>query len=495
MPGDYAEQYKEGVVNIGMAEIQGRRDAQEDALVVAVEEVKFFPTLAESSQAQVLTNTLKHIQRMHEYAYSGSTANATVAWLDDAGVVQTVTANLGDSTSYLIIVDSENNLVSSELLNALHTADFAENPAEHARVMQFAQENSVAKPSKEARGHPWRLGSGLAMTRSLGDMGSEAFGLSHEPDVSRKSVALLPDQQAFIVVACDGLTEGDLEEVPVFTPESIGDLVATANINLATLANFLVRNAYLLGSHDNISVAVFAVSDQPTSAAIFDGHGGDEVALSAGNEFYFELQNQIYKQRDFTLLERQEYEDKMAFIRSTNEVPPSPLIDSDDYSDDSDDSSDDSKITRTLSSASLSFTDYSATSQPISYEEQSDFTLMVNDLNIIGEDFANLPNIDGLFNVTVQKSIGRALKELVAANMTELTVLQTLLRLFNVDDNVRIAKIASEVMCVVTEYPPFEALAGDKFDERRLTPAIMKEHLTAMINEFELQQIARPTIV
>ena len=288
MANDYSKMFGEG--RIGMAEIQGRRKEQQDWLTAAVKDVANFPNLSEHDRAAVLEETMSMMQTRHGKAKSGgSTANATIAWLDNNNNVQATTANLGDSTSFLVILDAHNNFVSCNLMHALHSPDPTENPVEYQRVRGYVDNTSMDVPFKSGVGDSWRLGSGLAMSRSLGDKFSELYGLSHAAEITVTSQQLAAGQKAFIVVACDGLTElSDQDKVQV-SKKDIGTEIAKGmqlSAPMTVLAQNLVNRAYRSGSHDNISVAVFEVTTTPASAAVFDGHDGSNVSFAAGKDFY-----------------------------------------------------------------------------------------------------------------------------------------------------------------------------------------------------------------
>jgi serine/threonine protein phosphatase PrpC len=293
---DYRKLVEEGSVSIAIGEIEGRRRGQEDSLQFAVNDIQEFSQLNNDAQATALKNTLAEIQTATQEMACGSTANTTVAWLDESRNVRATTANLGDSTSFLVILDNNNNLVSSKLMHKLHNPDRYANYAEYSRVVKQAQQNNAARPPGwGGPGDTWRLGSGLAVSRSLGDHDHEEFGLSHDPELTHTKVKLAAGQKAFIVVACDGLTELNENDKPALTPKAIGEIVAEGQQknSLYVTMDKLIIEAYCGGSQDNISVAVFPVGDKPISAAIFDGHGGVEVAKKAGEMFYPQLKKHI----------------------------------------------------------------------------------------------------------------------------------------------------------------------------------------------------------
>jgi serine/threonine protein phosphatase PrpC len=294
MSTDYKKAYKEKGVTAGVAEIQGHRSTQEDRVELAVVKIEKFPNLSIADQEKTLRETFAEIQQTcGDHGSQGSTGCVTTAWLDDSGKVVASTGNLGDSTSFLIVIDEKTNTVAStKLLNNLHSPDPNKNPNEYARVMELARKNGN-RPFKEGL---WRLGSGLAMSRSIGDKESLEAGLLHEPEITHTEFKLLEGQKAYIVVACDGLTEENDDNKPALTLTDIGNIVNEGRkhgLNFKDIADKLIRTAFNNGSEDNISAAVYPVTKTPTSAVVFDGHGGDKVSNAAANCFYRCLEKKI----------------------------------------------------------------------------------------------------------------------------------------------------------------------------------------------------------
>jgi serine/threonine protein phosphatase PrpC len=293
----YKKNHEENSVIIGLAEIIGGRPTQEDFLAVAVESVKQFPQLSPAEQDEVKIKSFADVNSLCRFDYhTGSTGCVTTAWLDDSNTVHACTGNLGDSTAFLIVInEAENTVASAELLNKIHTPDPEKNREEHDRITAHANAKKTRKFPYKEKGDIWRIGpNGIAMTRSFGDVRYEAYGLTHNAEATNKLLALSCGQSAFIVVACDGLTEEDDNDKDILSPQEIGDIVnGSRKQELVDIASELIDKASKKGSTDNISVALFPISKTPTSAAVFDGHGGIEVSQKASKLFYFFLKKRI----------------------------------------------------------------------------------------------------------------------------------------------------------------------------------------------------------
>jgi Serine/threonine protein phosphatase len=285
---DYTVLENEDNVNIGLAELIGQRSSQEDCLKSAVYAIQDFIKLPGSTQKIVLKQTFALLQ--HKYGQRsavGSTACAAITWIK-RDVLHLITANLGDSAAYLIVIDtsSTNETTTAIRINALHNADKEKNPEEYQRVIEVCQENNKSLPFGDQR---LSSDSGLSVSRAFGDTDDEAYGLSHKPDILTYQRKLLATEVAFILCACDGLTDNN-----ALTLAEIGQLLLKhKDESLDKIANRLVTTALQKGSEDNISAGIAKIGEKPLSIAIFDGHGSDLVSREIGEHFYPTLAQQI----------------------------------------------------------------------------------------------------------------------------------------------------------------------------------------------------------
>ncbi len=262
---DYCEQ--------GVCEVVGLRPTQEDVVVRA--KLAGFNTLTPETQKRVMTEAVAEMQVSHgNHPFTGSTACMTVSWMEEKDgkrVVKYCNANVGDSVSFLVVLDANNKIVTKKQINTIHRT-----------------------PDDKPCGNLQNL------NRTIGDTDSERAGLKHTPEIVTGEIALAKGQRAFIITACDGLTEAmDRLYLEAYRGAHDGkgeycDIVAKwvkeaakskpFGINLESYIAFkLVGNA-LFNSGDNISVIAREVTSATTSDldAVFDGHGGKEVSYALG---------------------------------------------------------------------------------------------------------------------------------------------------------------------------------------------------------------------
>lgn len=156
------------------AEIKGNRTTQQDELFAGcvpqfadlppqdIEYItrRMFDVLEKEIEAEPL--------RSKAY-YSGSTLTIAILYKHNLYINW-----VGDSPAFRIRVNAETHAIEIYQLDKLHTAD------------------------------P-RLGGSLALSKAMGDLSYEQFGLSHIPDFSH--IELKPEEENHLVIACDGLIE------------------------------------------------------------------------------------------------------------------------------------------------------------------------------------------------------------------------------------------------------------------------------------------------
>ncbi|VEG91123.1 PP2C family serine/threonine-protein phosphatase [Legionella spiritensis] len=265
--GDYRASYPVDDENsAGVCEIKGWRETQEDVLIVETDNlITSFTGLSKEQQTEALLAAFAKMQTYHgQYPMQGSTACVATAWLDEEKCINVVTAGLGDSTAFLIVLDARGELDYSDRLNRLHKAT---DRAETDYIKRAG--GSVSR---------YRLGGILAISRAIGD--TALPGINHTPEIYFRKRKLPDDGVAFLVVACDGLEEG-LSRQDIFNY-----IQENHDVPVEHLAERLAQKAYEAGSRDNISVAVAPVSIKPVSVAVFDGHGGADVSKALGDRFY-----------------------------------------------------------------------------------------------------------------------------------------------------------------------------------------------------------------
>lgn len=262
---------------IVMEEVKNLRSAQEDQIIAAA--YPQFQMLSQEDQKRILETTITQLQKQYGRAYQGSTLCGTIAWKQD-NTIYSATTNVGDSTSFMVILDKESKHKKTFRLNQnLHNSH---NSNEKERVKK---EGGVMIND--------RLAGTLAMTRSIGDNELDGYGISHQAEIDFQLFKLEEGDQAILIVACDGLTENEC-----LTEEEIGKTVSQYyQHGLKTLPNRLIHAAKTSDKHqsrDNISVGAMVVtSDIPAGITVFDGHGGSDVSKALANHFYAVYHNNL----------------------------------------------------------------------------------------------------------------------------------------------------------------------------------------------------------
>ncbi len=254
-----------------IAELIGNRETQEDR--IAVGEVGRFVLLNEESRLHVLQSTIQDLQNsIDPTQHSGSTLCATV--LCGATLY---TVNVGDSLSFLVTRDNEKKIKFVQLNSKLHNITSKNVGKLRKQGIKIGKDaygtyrllNSVGLPS-------------INMFRAMGDNEYEQSGMSHQPDIYVTSVKIPSGGDAFVIGACDGLTES-------LSNKQIRYLLSKYNkVSHKQLAEILAVTAYNKGSGDNITVIITPVEALSATKyiAIFDGHGGYQIAKHLHENFH-----------------------------------------------------------------------------------------------------------------------------------------------------------------------------------------------------------------
>jgi len=267
--------------NIGVTELWGYRNTQEDR-VIADGLNKETSRLSDAEWRTALKGTIAAMESEVESKKlsDGSCLCANVV------VGNTVhTANVGDSTAYVVLIDKDGK-ATVKRLNELHSPD-----------SESELEKIKARGGKVVED---RLDGRLAVSRAIGD--NDISGISHEPDVMSRRIPIPEGGHAFLITACDGMTERmapaglkpKAKEIAI--EEAIAKIVVeNKNKNPAEISSALAMGALRSGSGDNISVIVTPITGnpEPRLSAVFDGHGSDQVSEYLCNNFKPRLENQL----------------------------------------------------------------------------------------------------------------------------------------------------------------------------------------------------------
>jgi serine/threonine protein phosphatase PrpC len=266
---------------IAKYETIGRRETSEDAHVFG--DLRGYSSLTPEQQKTVFDVTFQQMQALYgQCATTGSTAVAVVVTGNKISV-----SSIGDSAAFVVIRNKKTGKVlQCTCLNALHNAD---NLHEQARL---------EKDGKAfIRGRLLGRTIGVICSHAIGDQEVEAAGLIHTSDFTQHTIDTPKDCEAFLVVACDGLTEaasdGKYEEYVKLKFEAF-----PKDISIEKIPEALGKAAYNDGSGDNITVLCQKIdpeSKETQLLAVFDGHGGGQVSAALGKYFLPELQKNVLK--------------------------------------------------------------------------------------------------------------------------------------------------------------------------------------------------------
>jgi serine/threonine protein phosphatase PrpC len=288
-PIDY--QIEQAITQTYITELWGRRSTQEDSF--AVNEFKGLANLSSLGVMNALTNTIDSLSNSikEKNLADGSTLCVTVLCGN-----QIYNANVGDSESFLVIKDKDNNIVSFERLNKIiHDI----NDANVAQLKQQGLKINTSLLYRNDHRLPYPTGEdGVNMYRAMGDLIFEQAGMSHKADISLREVYIPEGGNAFVINACDGLTE-------TMTHDDVKKILSQhKSASLDQIPQLLAKAAYHSGSQDNISVLVTPVipHSPPKFLAIFDGHGGTSVSHFLGDNFDAAFVKQYFEEFQSELL-------------------------------------------------------------------------------------------------------------------------------------------------------------------------------------------------
>jgi serine/threonine protein phosphatase PrpC len=272
---DYAfETTITNAIDIGGAEVRGNRNTQQDRMLVKIIPdclVDKYRNLSENELDLLLKDTTKSLQATAPN-YGGSTCILAIV---DPLKRQLTVMGLGDCEA-ILVGDTD----GIQILNTLHTL---KTPSEYVRIENEVKVVSKYETSNQIMLYNRTNGHKIEPTRGIGDrnLQMEAVGYSHQPDIRHEK---FPPNVTRLILACDGLLEGDLEY------QTMREFVQLHwEDNNRELAQALVREAYDKKSNDNISVlctTLLLASENidnnfntleppppPYMMAVFDGHG------------------------------------------------------------------------------------------------------------------------------------------------------------------------------------------------------------------------------
>ena len=232
--GDEGNTLASSSATIDLSEGCGLTEAQ---LLVAREQERFVDTLP-----QALVQAFKGVDALWKEEERPSGTTATVAFLSGW---ELVVASVGDSCAYFH--------TGTQMLQVSGNHRIEEDP-KTGKVVQSAEVErvkklggSIARAEVEGKAvGPLRIWpGGLAMTRTIGDVGAEEVS-SSEPEVRHLS---LPQQGGRLIIASDGLWDA-------ITPKQAFSLIKTTPNQTKAAGKLCRASVKALGKRDDITVLV-----------------------------------------------------------------------------------------------------------------------------------------------------------------------------------------------------------------------------------------------
>ena len=247
---------------------------QEDRLItfeLEENESKIYQEKSPEEKEKLLKETVEALSNIVKQAITdktildqGSTLAIAVLEKDQYTVV-----NLGDSEVIEVRIGQDTQSVRT--VNQLHDLT-ADNP-EFKRV---GRETQIFPMDQ-------RLNGTLAVSRSIGDIFYEPYGLSHIPQIDTQPYALNEGETVYIIVTSDGLKQKTYDRSNGKTfglkNEGIADIVKEYRTKtLGTLSLALANEARHQKSNDDISILTTKITSEGRPAqvsvlGVFDGHG------------------------------------------------------------------------------------------------------------------------------------------------------------------------------------------------------------------------------
>lgn len=259
----------DALTNTGVAELQGKRSAQEDRVAMCL-----LPKFAALNHQQKITYIQQLIDQLQNSCGKTAECGSTLLAAFIANNI-VYTANVGDSTAFGVVFNAHGKITEFTQINkVLHNPGVLSEKKRlaPAAVHQFSEDFARLGPS------PYYS---LALSRAIGDTYFEQFGLIHTPDIDIWQPQSTADK-ALLILACDGFTEADC-----LTQTDIQLLLEKHHQKpLDELAQILASTAIKQGSQDNVSVMITTLEINSAKAiALFDGHGGDKVSACLQQKF------------------------------------------------------------------------------------------------------------------------------------------------------------------------------------------------------------------
>gem|GEM_PF-2736271 len=274
---DYQASHAE--TNTYIAEFKGSRYRQEDQFTV--ESIPEFNFLSDNQKIPVLKDAINVIEEEMQNSELGTMKGGSTLCTVVMSGKSLYTANVGDSTAILVVRNHLKEITEFKLLNqVLHYIGYYN--------VEFLRSKGVAVSRTQLRMIDENGDPSINIYRAMGDFELISSGLSSKPDMYVDNVIIPENGDAFVINACDGLTESlTLIQLKLFLKQN-------KQTALEELPLLLTNYAYHCGSNDNVTVIITPIEENKAKLiAVFDGHSGDHVSLYLNKHFSRRLQNEI----------------------------------------------------------------------------------------------------------------------------------------------------------------------------------------------------------
>ncbi len=336
IPSEIREQGGKPEQGFGFTELMGKRHRQEDTLAWSEFNPEALSGLTPEQIGQRLWTAHRQINaeiiNKKELDHAGSTAVTTVIKNNFL-----ITALLADAAAFVAIYNENAEVISATRLNRrTHTPNL-----ERERIIEAG--GCVLSG---------RVFGSLAVARALGDA-LYAPSVIADSDISIADLSNIPPGYSVqLISSCDGFTDGakaeekaedrKIDETPQekqgrekqVQEQYLMNALKAFNNGKPKLASEMSLSEHLAewaigkGSADNVSVLIQTVkeSGKPACfngiAAIYDGHGGQQVAAFAADNIRATLEG-LFKltEEEYQILEHSAVSQKDCFLRDNASIP------------------------------------------------------------------------------------------------------------------------------------------------------------------------------
>ncbi len=302
-----------GVCSIRGVDLKNHKEQEDKTDISGDEFVAKLTAMPITQQVKAMQSAFERSHRAVNAADEGSCATVVAANIKD-GKLNAVVGYVGDSPAYRVTIKKNKTITAAALNPDFHdqyNANEVNSITKDDEKSQLSRAAGQREKGKLIRG---RLVSayGLAVTRAIGDNAYDKEGISHVGQFALTvNQKVDKGDRVFILTGCDGIMEHCKGEgaAHAFKDDIVSTLTTLMQSNAKPtckqMSEAIVDNALAKGSKDNISVVVTEVKG-PVLAAVYDGHGGQQVSEYLGKHHFDNIKsavNQLEKQKDKGLMQ------------------------------------------------------------------------------------------------------------------------------------------------------------------------------------------------